>query len=79
MSSNGCLCERIIDGLVVKLWELSGEITITVKDDKTGENFAIEVKPQNAIDAFYHPFAYKARAERVDRSTGSVHNDSDSN
>jgi hypothetical protein len=59
-----CLCERESNGLVVKLWEQFGEITITVRDDK-GDNFAFEIEPSKSIDAFYHPFAYRARADRL--------------
>lgn len=68
-----CLCERIIDGLVVKLWEESGRITITVSDVREDENFGIEVEPDKALDAFYHPFAYKARAEGTDRPSDCLH------
>jgi hypothetical protein len=69
--NNGCLCEREFAGTVVKLWELSGEITITVKDGK-GDNFAFEIEASKAIDAFYHPFAYRERAERASRASSCL-------
>jgi hypothetical protein len=60
------LCDRNHEGLVVKLWyQEPDEITITVRDERSGENFAIEVAPSEAIDAYYHPFAYRDRAERA--------------
>lgn len=55
-----CLCERMIDGLVVKLWyQEPDEITVTVRDDKKGENFALEPPASKALDAYYHPYAYR--------------------
>ena len=42
----------------------------SVRDPATGAGFQIEVAPANAIDAFYHPYAYAARREhsyRIDR------------
>lgn len=70
-----CLCDREIDGLVVKLWEMNREITITVRDERNGDNFAFEVEPEFALDAYYHPFAYRARAERTSNVPVTVDND----
>jgi len=60
------LCDRNHEGLVVKLWyQEPDEITITVRDERNGENFALEVDPRDALDAYYHPFAYRDREARV--------------
>lgn len=53
------LADRNNDGVVVKLWEQYGEITITVRDTRTGENFTLHPPPDKAMDCFYHPFAYR--------------------
>lgn len=62
--TSDAMCQRADNGLTVKLWILEGNPpTVTVKDERTGENFAIECQPQEALDCYYHPFAYRARAE----------------
>jgi hypothetical protein len=35
-------------------------VELSVRDVVTGSSFHIEVAPGNAIDAFYHPYAYAA-------------------
>lgn len=62
-----CLMERESSGIVVKLWEQDGEVTVTVKDEKTGDNFVVTPDPSKALDAYYHPFAY--RSEEGDGQT----------
>ncbi len=38
-------------------------VGLSVRDLSTGAGFHLEVAPANAIDAFYHPYAYAARRE----------------
>src|SRR6266496_4122644 len=42
-------------------------LELSVEDLATGAGFYIEVAPADAIDAFYHPYAYTARRENVYR------------
>jgi len=55
------LDSREADGVRVRLWWFpeQEDLTVTVKDSKTGENFAIECKPDKAMDCFKHPYAYR--------------------
>jgi len=39
-------------------------LELSVQDLATGAGFYIEVAPANAIDAFYHPYAYAYAARR---------------
>jgi hypothetical protein len=44
---------------VVLVWEpATNRVFVGLLDQRTGSEFAIEVDPANALDAFYHPFAY---------------------
>lgn len=59
------LCEldrRSGNGIDVTLvWEpATTQVFVGVADMRTGYQFAIEVDPAHALDAFHHPFAYKA-------------------
>ena len=58
------LCEldrRSNNGVNVMLvWEpTTNRVFVGVIDERTGTEFAIEVDPAKALDAFYHPFAYE--------------------
>jgi hypothetical protein len=53
---------------VLLLWQPeSDRVELAVRNLATGAGCQIEVAPGDAIDAFYHPFAYAARCERSDR------------
>jgi len=53
---------------VLLLWYPEGDqVELAVRNVATGAGCQIEVAPANAIDAFYHPFAYAGRCERSDR------------
>jgi hypothetical protein len=55
------LAERAGDGFAVSLlWDRDhdGRLWVSVLDEDTGETFAVEAAPDNALDVFYHPFAY---------------------
>jgi hypothetical protein len=53
---------------VLLLWHPeSDRVELSVRSLATGAGCQIEVAPADAIDAFYHPFAYAAECERSDR------------
>jgi hypothetical protein len=53
---------------VLLLWHPeSDRVELAVRNLATGAGCQIEVAPADAIDAFYHPFAYAGRCERSDR------------
>jgi hypothetical protein len=53
---------------VLLLWHPeSDQVELAVRNLATGSGCQIEVAPRDAIDAFYHPFAYAGRCERSDR------------
>jgi hypothetical protein len=56
------LDHRSNDGLeVTLLWEAeTNRVTVAVFDAKSGDYFDLEVDPAQALDAFYHPYAYAA-------------------
>jgi hypothetical protein len=46
---------------VLLLWHPeSNRVELSVSDLATGTAFEIDVPPANAMDAFYHPYAYAA-------------------
>jgi hypothetical protein len=49
---------------VLLLWHPDTDrVELSVRDLATGADFRIEIAPGNAIDAFYHPYAYAATRE----------------
>lgn len=49
---------------VLLLWyPETGRVELSVRDVATGAGVDVDVAPGNAIDAFYHPFAYLAGRE----------------
>ncbi len=56
------LAHRESDGIEVSLlWSRAdNRLTIAVADGRTGDAFELTAHPENALDAFYHPFAYAA-------------------
>ena len=53
---------------VLLLWYPEIErVELSVGDPATGGGFHVEVAPGDAIDAFYHPYAYAARRENAHR------------
>ena len=49
---------------VLLLWDPElKRVELSVGDSATGVGFYVEVAPSDAIDAFYHPYAYAARSE----------------
>ena len=56
------LAHRESDGIDVSLrWSsMDNRLTVAVADERTGDAFELTAHPENALDAFYHPFAYAA-------------------
>jgi hypothetical protein len=55
---------------VLLLWHPeSDRVELAVRNVATGAGCQIEVAPTDAIDAFYHPFAYVGRCERACRAS----------
>jgi hypothetical protein len=56
------LAARESDGIhVLLLWHPGDNaLTVSVEDARVGDRFQVEVAPDRALDAFYHPFAYAA-------------------
>lgn len=56
------LAARQRDGLSVVLrWNPREDaVTVAVADERTGDRFEIAVEHRDALDAFYHPYAYAA-------------------
>jgi len=59
------LAQRLSGTVEVRLlWHPEiDRVELSVRDLATGAGFHIEVAPDNAIDAFHHPYAYAARRE----------------
>jgi len=58
------------------LWHPATEqVELSVLDQATGAGFHIEVAPTNAIDSFYHPYAYAVSHEnsyRMERDERTI-------
>jgi hypothetical protein len=56
------LAERTGDGVAVSLlWRREdNRLKVAVYDTTTGAQFELDAHPENALDVFYHPFAYAA-------------------
>ena len=49
---------------VLLLWHPAGDrVELSVRNLETGVGFDVEVAPERAIEAFYHPYAYAAKRE----------------
>jgi hypothetical protein len=62
------LAHRVNNGIEVWLyWERVGDtLTVEVYDLKLDEYFELDVPRDRALDAFRHPFAYRAAAQARD-------------
>ena len=68
------LDHRRSDGIDVRLlWcEQDGRVLVAVRDAKTGDAFAVEVREgESALDVFRHPYAYAAY-HGIDTSGGEA-------
>jgi hypothetical protein len=54
------LDHRSHDGFDVRLlWDAaSGQVSIALRDERSGGSLAFEIEPADALDAFQHPFVY---------------------
>jgi hypothetical protein len=54
------LHRRVNDGFDVRLlWDPeTNRVFVSVEDQRHADSFEIEVHPADALEAFYHPFAY---------------------
>lgn len=59
------LAHRRNDGIDVSLlWrKQTGELTVSVCDERTGNVFELRARPENALDVFNHPYAYAAHLD----------------
>jgi len=57
------LATRQADGVVVSLrWHRANDkLTVVVDDTRTGESFRVPARRENALEVFYHPFAYASQ------------------
>lgn len=71
------LAERHFSGVtVLLLWDRrSGRLWIDVIHLATGHSFIVDATPQNALEVFYHPFAYGSFAESLLRAIGMSSSD----
>ena len=57
------LAHRMSEGVDVTLVWVHGngvdETVVSVYDTREGTYFEVTVEPQRALDAYYHPFAYR--------------------
>jgi len=65
MNGNGTieLANRTGDGVEVALFWNGNDnrLTVAVADSRTGDAFELAAHPENALDVFYHPYAYAAQ------------------
>jgi hypothetical protein len=56
------LAHRAADGIEISLvWRrASDSLTVDVHDLRSGLSFSLDADPPEALDVFYHPFAYAA-------------------
>jgi hypothetical protein len=56
------LAHRTSEGIDISLFwhQPSGRVTVSVIDERTNDGFELEVDGRRALDAFNHPYAYKA-------------------
>lgn len=56
------LAHRVNDGVeVMLLWsKLDNRLTVQVSDAKSGDFLQLEAERDNALEVFYHPYAYAA-------------------
>ena len=55
------LARRVSGGMEIALyWSAADNTSIEVWQPDSGETLAFAVRPERALDAFYHPFAHLA-------------------
>ena len=68
------LAQRMSGGLEITLywWAADNSTSIEIRQPDSGEAFAFEVRPEWALDAFYHPFAHLGLAAADATATVAV-------
>jgi hypothetical protein len=61
------LAYRANDGVEVSLlWSPTDDrLVVVVEDTKADERFELQARPDNALQVFYHPFAYASRSVNI--------------
>jgi hypothetical protein len=61
------LAHRSSNGIEVSLFwmKVGNTLTVEVLDTKSDEFFVLEVPSDRALDAFHHPYAYRAAARQA--------------
>jgi hypothetical protein len=76
MSTMRELAHRSADGVDVTLmWvhrDGADETIVLVRDDREGTYFEIPVEGHRALDAYYHPFAYRTFGDETGALAGAV-------
>lgn len=69
MSAARELAQRLsgTDEVLLLWYPESKRVKLSIRDLATGAAIHLEVAPATAIDAFYHPYAYMASRENLDR------------
>lgn len=59
------LHHRNADGVDVSLyWDrVADDLLVLVEDSRTGDRFSLAAAREDALDVFYHPYAYATRKE----------------
>jgi hypothetical protein len=62
------LAHRVSNGVSVSLyWDSVGDtLSLEVYDETCDEYFELDVPRDRALDAFHHPYAYRARAQALE-------------
>jgi hypothetical protein len=71
------LAQRQSAGIeVLLLWYPEADrVEVSVRDSRTGAEFQIDVPPADALEAYYHPYAYAAKLESsygIDRDGAAI-------
>jgi hypothetical protein len=71
------LAQRLTGGVeVLLLWHPDiDSVELSLQDGATGAGFQIEVAPEDAIDAFYHPYAYASGCDANRQDEGTINDD----
>jgi hypothetical protein len=55
------LAQRVDDEVAITLlwYQRGNRVKVAVADERTGEQFEVEIRRSEALSAFYHPFAHR--------------------
>ena len=71
------LAQRLAGGVeVILLWHPDlDSVELVLEDRATGAGCEVEIAPQDALDAFYHPYAYASRCDAHRQDEGTINDD----